>query len=938
MKKTLGAIAVALAMSFSANAGDLPKIDVTNLQAVLPVDKDVKIGTLPNGMVYYIRKNNKPENRMHLRIVVNAGALQEDDDQNGLAHFTEHMCFNGTKHFPKNQLLDVLQKSGVRFGGDVNASTGYEQTMYELPIASNDPELVKTCFQVLQDWAHYVSFDNDEIDNERGVIVSEWRQRMSPQGRMRDVHFKKLFAGSQIEKRNVIGDTNILRHFKYDAIKRFYSDWYRTDLQAIIAVGDFDVNQIESMIKEYFGAIPKTEKPRTKEDIKVPYHKNTVISIGRDKELTQEQASVYFKLPDFEHTTLAGQREQMKRSLFNSMFRTRTAELARKPEPPFIAGSGSEGDFLADVRVFSLNATTKPGAIMKGIEAMVTEAVRVKQHGFTASELDRAKQNLLASIDKAYSEIHTRENDEFVEEYTENFLKKAPIPGLEYEVSMYKELVPKITLEEVNSLAGMYLKKDNTVITISAPEQDNASFLDEKEVLVSFNKFLETKTEPYVDLAAGKTLFNKKVTPGKVVSETKNEKVGFTEFKLSNGAKVILLPTKHKDDEIIFEAFSKGGISKIDNADMWNAGLATSIIGAAGLDEFDATSLNKVLTGKMARVSPYIGDLSEGLKGSSSKKDLETMFQLTNLYFTSPRKDGESFKSFMAKVMPQIQNKANNPEGVFADSVQAVLYNRHPREAAMTPEVLQSINPEKAFNIYKERFADAGDFTFLMVGDFDIKDVKPMFEKYIASLPATGSNEKWVDRKVEMNKKGEELRIVKGTQDRAHVRLMIPGDFAWTAKERLTIRSLIEAYDIKFTEIVREEKSGVYSPRITVSTNKYPHGTYNIIVDFVTDPARIDEMVQATKDLMEGYKKDLDEDRLQKVKKAAQKQRETSIKTNQFWAANIQAYTANGDDYNDIYKYDEYLEKLSAADIKAAANKYFNTDKMIKVILQPEKK
>ncbi|MEI6091445.1 MAG: insulinase family protein [bacterium] len=936
MKKISLLIAImVIVFAFRATAEDLPKLNIKSLDDKVQVDKNIRVGKLDNGLSYYIRKNSKPENFAKFRLVVKTGAIQEDDDQTGLAHFIEHMAFNGTKNFPKNELVDFLQKAGMRFGPEINASTSMEQTLYELPVFLKDQAFLESAFQILQDWAGNMTLANDMIDGERGVIMSEWRQRFSSQRRLYDAHSPIIFKDSKYAKRNIIGDTAILQNFKYDVIKRYYKDWYRPDLMAIVAVGDFDVDKIESMIKKSFSVLknPANERPNVLPEM--PYQKDLLISIAKDKEMPMEQAAVYFKLPKFETETYNGYKESIKRSLYDIMFSNRLTEFQTKPNPPFVYAGGGEGSFYGEKRSYNLQCAAKEGGLKNALDVMLTEAVRVKHFGFTKTEFDRAKVDLLSNLEKAYNERHTRLSDSYVEEYTNNFTDGDPIPGIETELAFVKQLFTEMTLQEVSDLAKLYIKPENCVITASLPDKAGYTAPTESDLKTIFVSSLSKKLEPYVDNTTDKPLFSKSLKKGSIVSETKNDKLGITELKLSNGAKVILKKTDFKDGEILFDAFSPGGLSLASDQDYISATVASNIVTEAGVDEFDQNTLTKLLTGKQIQLWPSIDDLYEGFRGKTVKGDLETFMQLLHLNFLYPRKDKESFNSVMDRLKPILANRSAVGKDVMADTINAILGQYNMRSMPLTVDKLSQVDIDKAYKFYNERFSDASGFTFVVVGDFDLNEMKGLLEKYIGSLPSKGGKENWKDLGIRYPNKAINKTITMGTGDRSVVRLMIPGKFDWTMQNRYNLNALLEMVDIKITEIVREEKSGIYSPDVYVSIDKYPSSEYCVIIEFVTKPNRVDELTNVIVKIMEDMKKTIDPDDVEKVRKSQQQQRPINLKNNNYWMNMMSSLQKNNEDMEYILNYDKLTDKLNAEDMLNTAKKYLNTKNLIKVVLNP---
>lgn len=902
----------------------------------IPIDSKIKIGKLENGFTYYIRQNQRPEKQAHFRLVINAGAINEDDDQNGLAHFIEHMCFNGTKNFPKNELVDFLQKTGIRFGADLNASTNTDVTMYELPIPMNDPELLKNTFMVLQDWAHNVSFDNDQIEGERGVIISEWRQRNNFQMRLRNKHADKLYNGSKYADRNIIGDTAIIQNAPREAFTRFYKDWYRPDLMALIAVGDFDVNEIEKMIKSHFSNLKMPENPRERVNYKIPDHKNSLVSIATDKELPVDIGILYFKKQHSDEKFVKDFKERLESTLYDIMFNGRISEFQQKPNPPFIQAGGSYGSFAGDKDAYFIQVVTKTGEIENGLDAVLTEAHRVRLHGFTATELDRAKKQYISQLEQAYKDRNTRESNSYVNEYTRNFTRKESIPGIEYELELSKSLIDNIDLSNVNSLAKAYISKENTVLTIGAVDKVGSTPPSETKIQNIFYASWEKQIAPYKDEYSEKPLFSKIVAPGKIIKEKEDKYLGLYQFELSNGAQIIVKPTDFDDTEILFRAYSNGGTSVASDLDYVSASLADQFIAFSGIGEFSNPDLQKVLSDKNVNVSPQINDLSAELSGNSVPDDIETMMQLIHLYFTAVRTDKDASTSYLQRLRSVIENRMSVPENIFNDSIQVILSSWHYRQRPPSTELLNEFNYDKALEFYKNRYADASNFTFIFVGNIDLNTFKPFVEKYIASLPSNGQKENWKDIGLRYPNGEIERRIKKGDEDKSHVRLTYTGTFDWSQECRFELTSLADVVRIRMTDLVREQLGGTYSPGIWVQFSKYPVPMYSLNVDFVCEPKRVDELISATDKLLKELKKDVDIESTQKVVKAMKLQREKNLKNNRYWITNLYSYLINNDDPSQILKYDKLVENLKAEIVRKAAKEYIDFENKVTVILEPE--
>lgn len=911
--------------------------DFSNMNAQAPIDKNVKIGTLPNGLKYYVRANKTPEHHAHLRIVVRVGSAYEDDDQQGLAHFCEHMAFNGTKLFPKNEILNYLQKMGLQFGSDVNAGTGLDETQYELPIPTDNPGLVDTALLILREWAHNISFNGDDINNERGVIISEWRQRNNTNFRINQQSIDKLFYKSKYALRNGIGDTAFLNSFPHEAIRRFYKEWYRPDIMAVVAVGDFDAEYIEKKIVSIFSEIPKYDNPRPREVIDVPFHKETLVAICKDKELTTDNCNIFVKLPQAKNTTLQEIRDNIRSTLFGIMINQRYAEVVRKPNPPFLqAGSGRSG-FIGNKDAYFVGVATKSGEIMKGIEAALEEQFRLMQHGFLKSELERAKTQFMTGFEKLYKEKNKTRSSAYVNEYTKNFTDGDEIPGIDYEYAFYKKFIPEITLEEMNSLISQYLTKENCVFQMALAEKDGSTYPTEDEVIRLYDEVASKKYTEWKDVAVNKPLLKKKIKPGKITDEKRNDKLGTVELTLSNGTKAILKKTNYKDDEIIFKAYRFGGSSLASDEDLPNANQAASFISQFGLGELDNISLQKALTGKIVGAAPFIDENTEGLNGSSSVKDQETMFQLIHLYFTAPRTDNETFKSIISRIGASLENNSNSPESIFEDTIQTVMAGYHKREVPFTKEVLGKINIDKIYDFYNERFSNANGFTFFFVGNFDVDSIKQFIAQYIGSLPSTGKEEKFRDNGIRTPKGSLSRDVVAGQVDKSTVKLYLTGDFDWSRKNRYEFNAMVDVLEIKFLEVIREKLSGVYSPAISGFVSKYPTSTYTIEIKFVCQPSRVNELIAATKEIFEDMKKSTDEVSTNKVKKNHEVQYKQSFERNEYWLASLYNYNLYGESPEYILNFMDYVSALSPNDVVRCAKKYLKEDTMKRFTLMPEK-
>lgn len=905
---------------------------------VIPLDPAVRTGKLANGFTYYIRKNVEPKNRVQLYLANKIGSIMENDDQRGLAHFMEHMGFNGTKNFPKNDLVNYLQKAGVRFGADLNAYTSFDETVYQLPIPSDDPEVLKNGIQIMRDWAQDATLDPTEIDKERGVVLEEKRLGKGAQQRMQDKYLPMLFNNSRYSDRLPIGTEEVLKNFSAETIRQFYKDWYRPDLQALIVVGDIDVDAMEQTIKAKFSDLKNPVKPRERTQYSISLiNKNQFISVT-DKEFPVSVAQVMIKHPESKLITTTDYRNSIIRSLFNSMIATRFGDLSKQADPPFLQAGAAISGFLAGLDMYNVFVVAKPGEMERGFKAILTETERVKRFGFTQSELDRAKQSYLTNMESAYKEKDKTPSESLVNEYLRNFLEQEASPGIEYEYKMANSMTGGISLDDLNNLAKTYITDLNRDVILMGPEKDKDNLPDEAKIDSWISSIKQSNITAYVDQSSDKPLLSANLTGAKVVSESTIPEIGVSEFKLSNGVRVILKPTDFKNDEISFSAFSPGGSSLYSDADFQSAQYATAIIRSGGLGEFNSVQLPKLLSGKRASVSPYIGERSEGISGLTSPKDLETALQLTYLYFTQPRKDAETFKGLIAQQKGGLANRGNDPNSVFADSVAAILGNYNVRRTGPTIEKINQVSLDRAFDIYKDRFADASDFTFVFVGSFKPEEIKPMLQKYLGSLPSNNRKESARDLEIKIPGGKIDKKIYKGQEPKASVRLVFSGDYTWSQKHNNQLDALAEVLSIKLIERLREDEGGVYGVGARASYSKFPKSRYSLNISFGCAPENVEKLISSTLDEINKIRVNgaLATD-IEKFIAEETRSTETQLKDNGFWLGYLSNQIQNEDEPKQILTYLESLKELNPEALKATVQYRLNPDNFIRIVLLPEK-
>ena len=946
MRQLIGLLClVCILTSCATTQSDMEPVVETPAPAVvaepemLPIDPAVRSGKLANGLRYLIRENKRPENRAELRLVINAGSILEDDDQQGLAHFAEHMAFNGTENFPKQEIVDFLEGIGMRFGADLNAYTSFDETVYMLQVPTDSAEVMNKAFQVLGDWAHRVKFDPEEIEKERGVVVEEWRSGRGAQARMRDKQLPIIVKDSRYAERLPIGKKALLDTFNHASLTRFYRDWYRPDLMSVVAVGDFSADSIEVLLKQTFEPISKAENPRPRADYTVPDHEETLFAIATDPENARSVVSVYFIQDVSPEDTKDNYRSMLIRNMFNSMLNQRLREITQKPNPPFLGAGSSQGSLVRTKGVYSLGAAVQEGGIERGLEAVFTEAVRVQRHGFTQSEVDRLKINMLRGIEQSYRERDKRRSRNFASEYIRHILTNEPIPGIEMERDLFQELIPGIQVGEVNKLVSEWITDKNRVIVVNAPEKEGLTVPTEAELLDIITRVQQKDVEPYVEDVSDDPLVAQMPTPGKVVNETMVDTFGVTEWTLSNGLKVVMKPTTFKNDEVLFRAFSPGGHSLASDEDYTAASTAATVMMESGLGKFNQIELGKKLAGKVVRVSPAIGSLSESMSGSASPQDLETMFQLIYLRFTAPRADSLAFRAFQDRIRGMLQNRGMRPETAYSDTIQVTMSQNHFRSRPFSNEILEEMSLQKSLDFYKERFADASDFTFVFVGNFEPAQMKPLVETYLGGLPALKRGETWRDTGSRAPKGVIEKTLKRGKEPKSRTRLIFSGPFDWDDRfNRYAFGSMSDVLEIKLREVLREDEGGTYGVGVRASRSRWPEGRYSISISFGCDPERLEELTKLVFVQIDSLKqKPVDQSYIDKVTEMDLRSRETNQKENGYWRNTLRSYYQNGTDLMALLTYEnEVIRKLTAEDVQKAATQYFNMENYARFILLPE--
>ena len=909
-----------------------------DLKAPIPTDPNVRVGRLSNGLTYYIQKNAKPENKIELRLAVNVGATAERDDQQGLAHFMEHMAFNGTKSFRKNDLISYLQSIGVSFGADLNAYTGFDETVYMLSIPTEKPELVDKGLLILSEWASAVTLDPEEIKKERGVVLEELRLGTGAEQRMRDRYFGKIFKGSVYAERLPIGKKEILEKFDPKVLVDFYEDWYRPDLMAVIAVGSLDVDAIEKKIQAGFGSIQPKRKIKPVPSIAVPDHQETLVAVETDKEAQTTSAQLLFKKPPTRYKTLADLRSSLVRSFFNGMFNARLDEIRQSPNPPFVFGGAGFGGFVRNKDAYSVFSITDPKSVRSALTVFIEENNRVKQFGFTQPEFDRQKERYFALLENSYKERDKTESDRFADAYVEHYLDQSPEPGVEFEYNFGKAIVPTITLGEVNELAKDSITENNRVVIVTGPEKPDAIYPTPDEVLAVLKQAGAAKLTPYVDNVVNEALVGELPSAAKITEERTDTKFGLTYLTLSNGVKVVLKPTDYKADQILMQGFSPGGLSLTSDDKAFSGTFLSQVAAESGLKKMSRVQLTKLLAGKRASASITIGEQFEYVNGSSTPKDLETMLQLAYLQFKDINLEQAAFDSFLNKQRKFLPGLIANPQMYFGNEVNKIMSQNHPRAFPFpTMEQLDKIKLDDVKAVYADRFSDASDFTFIFVGSFENDKIKPLLVKYLGNLPSNKRVEAWKDLGIRPPAGKIERTIRKGVDQKSLVQIMFTGPAKFDRNEARSLSALGELLTIKLTELLREEKSGVYGVGAFGSIGKIPFERFTFNISFPCGPENVESLTNAAlAEVVKVQNGQIDDKDVDKVKEARRVKTHEDVKRNEYWANEISRSLMQSSELYTPEELEARINAITKEDLQAVARKYLKMDERKQFTLLPE--
>ena len=913
------------------------------LEDPLPQDPNTVVGKLPNGITYYLRHNEEPKGQASFYIIRNAGALLEEDNQNGLAHFLEHMAFQGTKNFPGKDIISTMERHGVAFGRDVNAYTTQNETVYNLSrVPTENPALLDTCLMILHDWSYYLTLSEEEIDAERSVISEEWRTRRNSNSRLQQQMYPILFKGSKYAERDVIGDLDVIQHFKPKTIRDFYHKWYRTDLEAVAIVGDFDVKDMEERVKKILSSVPAIKNPAPRPFFEIPTHDEIYYGLATDKEATSsnvEIALIKEGVPATEKNTHAHLKNNLIVGFFNSMINSRLAELTLQANPPYMNGSIGYGGLVRGYSVYSLSTTAKPNEEAEALEAILTENERAVRHGFQNSELERAKANMLVGLESSYKEKDKTNNESYIQQMQANFLEQEPIIDFEYYYNYMKQLIPTITVEEINAKVKEWNNGKNMVIMITGPAE-GAKHLTEEECLAIIDKVKKSEIASYEDNASNASLISGTLKGGKIVETKELPEFNAVEWTLDNGAKVVFRKADYEKEEVQLTSYSKGGSSLYDTEMVPAASNAASYINNFGLGDFDAIELGKMLTGKIASTSVTISDLFEAVNGSSTPQDVETMLQMVYLRFIQPRFDKELFESIMSRSRSMLPTMLNQPQKIMLDSLQMILSNYHPRNLLFNEKYLDLITFDRIKAAYLDRIKDASDFTFFIVGNIDEKTIKPLVEKYIGSIPSEHRTEMWKDHGIR-SPKGLTQRVIELDlqEPKATVVTRCSKEMEYSPYNNICNSILQGILDLRYTENIREKEGGTYGVSVGGGSFQTPYSEYNMTIQFDCDPARAEYLKSMIFDEIEKLQQEAPtEEEMNKVISNMKKVREQSKNHNNYWMNAIYNYYVNGINTADPKNYEDILNSIKTKDIQQFAQKLFKDADVIDIIFKPKAK
>ncbi len=937
MKKLLLSV---VAMLF-ATTGVMAQFDPS---APIEVDKDVRIGKLPSGLTYYIRHNEKPKGQADFHILTDIGAIQEEDDQQGLAHFLEHMAFNGTKNMPGKEMIEYLEKIGVKFGVNLNAATGWDQTTYlikDVPVAREG--VVDSALLILHDWSSFIEPQPAEIDSERGVIKEELRTRDNASWRSVIEMVKSLGHGTRYEHRNLIGYLEDLETFEHDALIRFYEAWYRPHNQAIVIVGDIDVDQVEAKIQALMADLPMpAEDAPQKEVIHLLTNEEPIVSIYTDPEMTRSSISLFIKgeaMPKEYNNLGIYEIQEIAKTMISTMQNERFREISMQPDAPFThasMGIGSIG-IIPTLESVMFDVYTPDGKLNEGFEALSIEMEKSRRYGFNVGEFERAQANLMQQIEQQYNNRHDQLNNAYVQRYLDNFSKNTPIPDAETEFKMDSMIINMLTVADINAFVQQAISPLNQTIIVNAPEREGLVNPTEADILATIAKVAAMEVEAYEDNVVKVPLIDPatKLKGSKVKKESTNEALGTTEWVLKNGIEVVVRPSKFKADEVQLNAKAYGGDALLADEDYNTGSFLSMILGYSGVADFSAVELQKQLSGKNASVSLFTSDYTNGVSGSSSVKDLETMLQLVYLNMTSPRFSEDDFNTVMKQFYDYASNMKNDPDNIFSDFTTKTMYGNNPRKQALSTDLLDDIHFERLPAIFETLFSDADSFRFVITGNVDLETLKPLVEKYIGSLPTKGKALKLTDDKVRFAEgQIDEKIVVDMAQPKVSVLYVLPAEYEFNLLNQYIAQYLSAALNNRYLTSIREEKGGTYGVHVSLGVNALPVNNSVMYIQFDTNDVQADELCEIIiAELEDMAANGPSQEQMGKTREFMLKDFDNKLEQNNAWTGYIHNYYTYG--FSTPEEGRQMIESITVDQVKEMLTKILDEGNMIKMMMRP---
>jgi len=903
----------------------------------IPFDPNVRTGVLDNGLTWYVEPNAEPQQRAELRLVVKAGSLHEDDDQLGLAHFVEHMAFNGTEHFEGNDLISFLESLGSQFGAHLNAYTSFDRTVYILHVPTDDPEAFAQAFVVLRDWAGGLRFDGEEIEKERGVVLEEWRRSLGVGARTRDATIPWLYHGARHTERLPIGTEDSLLGFDPDAARRFYKDWYRPDLMAVVAAGDFDADAVEAKIKESFADLVNPEDERERVEFPIPEHAETLYGVYADPEQPYSVVQVIAKRQSVNGLSRRDYRQGLVEQIVQTALSERMSDLTQSADSGLLYAGTSQSRWSPTAKARMAYAVTPEGGVEVGLEAALTEIERARRHGFSDGELARARAKVLRNNENHWLERDKAKSSAVVGELLRNFLDGESVPGTTAEWGMASGYIPSIGADECNTVAAEWLAPPSRVLVALVPQQEGAVIPTVDQLRAVEERVASKEIAAPVEEVLDLPLVANPPEAGTIVSRTTLEEIGVEQWTLSNGVVVLLKPTDFKGDEVRFSSWLAGGTSVASDEVWHSARSATSVARASGVGPYTASQLSKSLAGKEVSVNPYLGTLHHGINGSSSPLDLELALELVHAWATAPKFTEEGFKVAQTRGREQASNRLMSPATIGSDEFNRLLFGDGDRIRPWTVESYDEVDLEQARGFYADAFDDLGELTFAMVGSFDPAEVEPLVTKWLGSLPAGEGGGTWVDEGKRPADGVQEATVRAGTEPKGSVKFRISGDFESTPDSRHALSVLTDLLKMRMREELREDLGGVYSVRVSGSSTWAPADTYGVSVSFGCDPARIDELVAAMHAVLdEALAGPPEADYVTRVTETRIKAEEERLRTNSYWLGAIRSNRQRGDEAALLPHYWSLNAGITAEGIASSAKQFLDLERTVTVVLRPE--